>query len=83
MARREVLRLFPEIKHGFPLMEVLATINKIEVHGVLWVVDEIHRGRLTTTKAIHTALTLLGDDPAVRLPKRELAAAIDRFAALL
>jgi hypothetical protein len=22
MARREVLRLFPEIKHGFPLMEV-------------------------------------------------------------
>jgi len=64
-------------------MEVLATINKIEVHGVLWVVDEIHRGRLTTTKAIHTALTLLGDDPAVRLPKRELAAAIDRFAALL
>jgi predicted nucleic acid-binding protein len=64
-------------------LRALATFNKIEVHGVLWVVDEIHRGRLTTAKALHAALGLLADDPTVRLPKQELSAAIDRFGALL
>jgi hypothetical protein len=51
--------------------------------GVLWVVDEIHRGRLTTVKALHAALSVFADDPTVRLPKRELAAALERFEALL
>ena len=64
-------------------LRVLATTNKIEVHGILWVVDEIYRGRLTTVKALHGALSVLVDDPAVRLPKRELAAALERFEALL
>jgi predicted nucleic acid-binding protein len=64
-------------------LRALATINKIEVHGVLWVVDEIHRGRLTTAKALHASLGILADDPTVRLPKRELTAALDRFEALL
>ena len=61
----------------------LAIINRIEVHGILWVVDEIHRGQLTTAKALHAALSLLADDPAVRLPTRELTAALERFEALL
>src|ERR1035437_1202267 len=60
-------------------LRILAATNNIEVHGILWVVDEIHRGHLTTAKALHAALTLLADDPAVRLPKRELSAALDRF----
>ena len=60
-------------------LRALATTNKIEVHGVLWVVDEIHRGSLTTVKALHAALSVLVDDPAVRLPKRELMAALERF----
>jgi hypothetical protein len=64
-------------------LRALATSNKTEVHGVLWVVDEIHRGCLTTAKALHAALSVLADDPTVRLPKRELAAALERFGALL
>ena len=64
-------------------LRVLATSNKIEVHGVLWVVEEICRGRLTTANALHAALILLADDPAVRLPKRELAAALERLEASL
>jgi hypothetical protein len=65
-------------------LRALATSNNIEVHGALWVVDEIHRGHLTTAKARHAALTLLADDPAaVRLPKRELTTALERFEALL
>ena len=64
-------------------LRALATSNKIEVHGVLWVVDEIHRGRLTTVKALHAALTVLADDPTVRLPKRDLTAALERFEALI
>jgi hypothetical protein len=46
-------------------------------------VDEIHRGRLTTVKALHAALTVLADDPTVRLPKRELTAALERFETLI
>jgi hypothetical protein len=60
-----------------------ATSNKIDVHEVLWVVDGIHRGHLTTAKALYAALSVLADDPTVRLPKRELAAALERFGALL
>jgi predicted nucleic acid-binding protein len=60
-------------------LRALATSSKIEVHGFLWVIDEIHRHRLSATKILCAALRLLAGDPAVRLPRRELAAYIRRF----
>jgi predicted nucleic acid-binding protein len=57
----------------------LAATHKIEVHGFLWVVDEIHRNRLSPAKALCNALRQLAGDPAVRLPRRELAAYIRRY----
>jgi hypothetical protein len=42
-------------------LRAFATSSKIEVHGVLWVVDEIYRGRLTTAKALHAALSVLAE----------------------
>jgi predicted nucleic acid-binding protein len=60
----------------------LASASNIAVHGVLWAVDQIHaNGR--SAKECHEALETLNGDPAVRLPPRELLAAIKRFADLL
>ena len=63
-------------------LRALATRQEIEVHGLLWVVDEIHRNRLRTAKALVAALRILEKDPAVRLPRHEFEAYIRRFEGL-
>jgi hypothetical protein len=45
-----------------------------EVHGVLWVADEIHRGGLVTAHKLIQCLTAWRDDPLVRLPSNLLYA---------
>ena len=64
---------------GDGYLRKLATSSRIQVHGFLWVIDEIHQNRLSTAKILCTALQLLANDPAVRLPQRELAAYIKRL----
>ena len=51
----------------------------MEVHGVLWVIDELHRHAIRTAENLLNALQLLVSDPTVRLPHRELAAYIKRY----
>lgn len=60
----------------------LATRQKMEVHGVLWVIDEIHRHQIEKAKTLLAALRAFSADPTVRLPHRELAASIKRFSGL-
>ena len=60
-------------------LRTLATSRSIEVHGLLWVVDEIHRNQLRTAAALLKALRILEQDPAVRLPRGELMASIKRY----
>jgi hypothetical protein len=60
----------------------LATQHKMEVHGVLWVIDEIHRHRIEKARTLLEALRAISADPTVRLPRREVAAAIKRFSGL-
>jgi hypothetical protein len=60
-------------------LRALAEACDIEVHGVLWIVDQLHSNGLNTAKALHAALRLLSEDSAVRLPRRELAAYIKRY----
>ena len=57
----------------------LAVKHKIEVHGILWVIDEIQNNRLKTARVLHAALRELADDPTVRLPRRELTAYLKRY----
>jgi len=66
---------------GGPL-RTLAVAHHMKVHGVLWVVDKIHTNKLGTAASFHAALLLLADEPAVRLPRRELAASIKRYSEL-
>ena len=55
----------------------LAEENDIEVHGVI---DEIHANGLATAQALLEALHSLAADDSVRLPRRDLAAQIRRYA---
>jgi hypothetical protein len=67
---------------GDGYLRTLAAANKIEVHGLLWVVDQIHQNRLRTAKILCAALRLLAADPAVRLPRRDLTAYLKRYEGL-
>jgi predicted nucleic acid-binding protein len=67
---------------GDGALRALAIEQDIEVHGVLWVIDELHYHAQSTAEAILIALRLLAADPTVRLPRRELAAYIKRYASL-
>jgi hypothetical protein len=51
----------------------LATKQDITVHGVVWVIDEIHAKELAAIGDILSALRLFTDDITVRLPRRSLA----------
>jgi predicted nucleic acid-binding protein len=57
----------------------LAEKHHIVVHGVLWVIDEIHANGLAAPADILTALRLFATDVTVRLPRRVIAAYIKRF----
>jgi predicted nucleic acid-binding protein len=54
----------------------------IEVRGVLWVIDELHRHNLVTVETVLEALALFAADDTVRLPAREVAASIRRYQGL-
>jgi predicted nucleic acid-binding protein len=60
-------------------LRALASDHAIEVHGLLWVLDELHTHGLCAAPEIAAALRTLEQDPAVRLPRRELMASIRRF----
>jgi predicted nucleic acid-binding protein len=60
----------------------LAESSRIEVHGVLWVCDQLFEGKLSTAEQLHAALSKLAAEPAVRLSKRELAGYIRRYQTL-
>jgi predicted nucleic acid-binding protein len=64
---------------GDSLLRTLAETSQIEVHGVLWVFDQILSNELATPETLHAALSQLAADPAVRLPKQDVAAYIRRY----
>lgn len=64
---------------GDGALRTFARRQKIEVHGVLWVVDELHVHAVSGKGTLQTALRVMANDPTVRLPKQELAAYLKRY----
>ncbi len=64
---------------GDECLRTLAAKHEIEVHGVLWVLDELYRNRLAQAATILTVLRAFLGDATVRLPRRELALHIRRY----
>ncbi|MSP96884.1 MAG: hypothetical protein EXR29_06585 [Betaproteobacteria bacterium] len=73
-----VLNILCILPTGDGSLRVFARRQKIEVHGVLWVIDELHTNRISEAAILLTALRALAGDPTVRLPKHELAAYLKR-----
>lgn len=50
----------------------LAEVVKIEVHGILWVIEELSVNQVTESRVLIKALMFWRDDITVRLPSAEL-----------
>ena len=61
----------------------LATISGIEVHGVLWGIDEMYTMQVATANQLYSALLLFKTDSTVRLPAYDLNRWIERYRSLL
>lgn len=60
-------------------LRALAIEHGMEVHGVLWVIDEIHTNGLASAEDLLEVLRGFAGDASVRLPRRDLAAQIKRY----
>lgn len=60
-------------------LRALALQCAMEVHGVLWVLDEIHQNCLTTAVTVLAALRVFAADATLRLPRHEVTASIKRY----
>jgi predicted nucleic acid-binding protein len=64
---------------GDERLRSLAEKHAIEVHGALWILDQLHANHLTPTDAVLAVLRAFMDDTTVRLPRRELGAYVRRY----
>jgi predicted nucleic acid-binding protein len=67
---------------GDGLLRTVATEHGIEVHGVLWIISELHRHAIEAPATLAKALRLFAADQTVRLPRRDLLNAIRRYEGL-
>jgi rRNA-processing protein FCF1 len=61
----------------------LATAHQIEVHGVLWALDEMLQARAAKPSQLYKALQLFQNDPTVLLPSHEVNARLKRYGELM
>lgn len=67
---------------GDGALRAFAATRAIEVRGVLWVIDELHRHGIASVDRLLDALALFDADGTVRLPAREISTYIRRYQAL-
>lgn len=56
-----------------------ATTKAVEVHGVLWAIDEMHAAAILPPQALYRALLIFDDDPTVWLPSTEHSRRLQKF----
>jgi predicted nucleic acid-binding protein len=64
---------------GDGFLRRIATAMGIEVHGVLWAIDELERASLATARQLYDALSLFEQDSLVFLPKDEIRQRLRRL----
>ena len=67
---------------GDGALRTYAAARTIEVRGVLWVMDELYQHNLATAADLLAVLAMFAADNTVRLPARDVAAAIRRYQGL-
>jgi predicted nucleic acid-binding protein len=57
----------------------LALEHNVQVHGILWILDELHRCQLAAASRILTVLTAFSADMTAHLPRKDLGSYIKRY----
>lgn len=57
----------------------LAIAERLDVHGVLWVIDNLEGGRHVSLKKLHEGLTAISTHPRCRLPASEIKKRLARY----
>ena len=68
---------------GDKTLRGLANRSDIEVHGVLWGIDEMHSAGTATLEQLYSALLFFNTDSTVRLPRRELNQWLEKYQSLM
>ncbi len=65
---------------GDGLMRALAQCRKVTCHGVLWVLDQIHREGVGSSAELVSGLVAIRDHPRCRLPMDDIECRLRRYA---
>ena len=65
---------------GDNLLRKVATANGLQVHGVLWVIDELDAKRICARSLLTQALEIWQGDNSVFLPQRDISIRLVRLA---
>ena len=61
----------------------LANAEHVDCHGVLWLMDEMHRTASATVRELHDGLAAISAHPRCRLPRGDVRTRLARYATLL
>jgi hypothetical protein len=61
----------------------LAAVERVEHHGILWVLDQLLGENKATPQALHDGLTAIHDHPRCRLPVVDIRARLAAYARLI
>jgi predicted nucleic acid-binding protein len=64
---------------GDGLLRKVATARAVRVHGVLWIIDELHAAEVCETEHLISALEIWREDDAVFLPMAEIEKRLRRL----
>jgi len=64
---------------GDSALSQLAIAERVECHGVLWLLDKLHDAGVVGIRDLHDGLLVLSQHPRCRLPKAEVRRRLDRF----
>lgn len=59
----------------------VAENERVECHGVLWLLDQLHQSGAIPARALHDGLTAISQHPRCRLPGTEVRRRLQRYAA--
>lgn len=62
-------------------LRLLAGAEKVECHGVLWLLDRMNDEAAASMENLHTGLQVIAAHPRCRLPRHEINVRLQRFGA--
>jgi hypothetical protein len=64
---------------GDGALRALAEAERLECHGLLWLLDRLESQRAATTRELRDALARLSAHPKCRLPRGEITMRLERY----